>query len=272
MLLLLPPSEGKSAPASGDPVDLDELALPELTAPRRRVLSALLAVSGRRDATERLGVGATLATEVARNLHLLEAPAAAAREVYTGVLFSASGLAGLEGAPRDRAARTVLVVSGLWGVVGPEDRIPAYRLSMGTTLPRTGALAPFWRPHLGAALDATSAEHVVVDCRSATYAAAWTPPTSGAGHVTVRVERETDGRRTVVSHWAKQARGALVGHLLTRAGAEPATPGDVLTAALELVGAGPLGHTAPGLMTSELRTAELTAGPRGTHVLTLVTG
>ncbi len=38
MLILLPPSEGKTAPATGDPLTLDALDLPALNPARERVL------------------------------------------------------------------------------------------------------------------------------------------------------------------------------------------------------------------------------------------
>ena len=41
MLILLPPSETKTQPASGDPAQLQELSLPQLNDDRLRVLKAL---------------------------------------------------------------------------------------------------------------------------------------------------------------------------------------------------------------------------------------
>ena len=41
MLILLPPSEGKTAPAAGDPVDLGSLAFPALNKTRERLLDVL---------------------------------------------------------------------------------------------------------------------------------------------------------------------------------------------------------------------------------------
>lgn len=276
VLLLLPPSEGKTVPVDGLPLDLDSLTSTGLTSARRRVLDTLVRVSGRPDALRTLGVGPSLADEVARNTLLADAPTAPARTVYTGVLFAAGRLADLDGAALVRAGRSLRVVSALWGLVGPEDRIPAYRLSMTTVLPRLGPLAGYWRPHLATVLDPLAAERLVVDCRSAPYAAAWPLPRPVPGRtpgaVSVRVLREVDGRRTVVSHWAKHARGALVGHLLSRSGSEPATPADLLEAARELLGTGPLGPEVPGLMTSTLVDAELGPGPRGTTQLSLVVG
>ncbi len=77
------------------------------------------------------------------------APATPAAEVYTGVLYDALGLATLDTAARRRANRWLVVISALHGAVRPGDRITAYRLSMGSTLPGLGPLAAVWRPRPG---------------------------------------------------------------------------------------------------------------------------
>lgn len=240
MLICLPPSEGKTAaPDDGTPVDLEALTAPELGPQREAVVDALAAASARPDATEVLKVGASLADEVARNTALRTAPAAPATNVYTGVLYAAARLGELTGSAGGRAADAVRIFSGLWGVVAPGDRIPAYRLSMSVDLPGVGRLATAWRPHLARALEQRAAGSVVVDCRSAAYLAAWKPATTGphaADWVAVRVVREADGRRTVVSHNAKHTRGVLTGHLLRRAGRQPSSADELLAAARELDG------------------------------------
>ncbi|VTR75862.1 hypothetical protein CHMI_00615 [Cellulomonas hominis] len=238
VLILLPPSEGKTAPSRGAALDLAALSAPDLTPMREKVLDALVAASARPDAVEVLGVGAGIAEEVARNVDLRAAPAAEARRVYSGVLYAAAGLDRLTPAGRRRAAESVRVVSGLWGLVAPEDRIPAYRLSMGVDLPGLGPLATAWRDALAAELDPRAlAGDLIVDCRSATYLAAWRPPRAAHGTwVQVRVLRELDGARSVVSHHAKHTRGVLTRHLLSRRGKEPRTAQELARVAAELVG------------------------------------
>jgi uncharacterized protein len=238
VLVLLPPSEGKTAPRAGSPLDLGTLSHPALTRHRATVLDALAKVSAHPDGPRVLGAGAGVADDVARNTRLATEPAAAATSVYTGVLYAAAGLDALPAVARRRADRSVRVVSGLWGLVAPGDRIPAYRLPMGVDLPGIGPLARSWRPLLAGELDGGLGDGLVVDCRSAAYTAAWRPPSSAAW-VAVRVLREVDGRRTVVSHHAKHARGLLTRHLLVRGGPMPTTPRALLRAAGELVG-GPL--------------------------------
>ncbi|NLF04273.1 MAG: peroxide stress protein YaaA [Actinomycetales bacterium] len=238
MLVLLPPSEGKTPGADGAlPVELSSLSSPELSEPRELVLTGLRAASARSDALEVLGVSAGLATEVARNVRLDTEPTAPAREVYSGVLYAAAGLAELEGAALARAQEHVRTVSALWGLVAPLDRIPAYRLAMGTALPGLGQLAGVWRAPLAEVLNPIAAERLVVDCRSAAYQAAWRPGPTAHAWVGVRVVR--DGK--VVSHHAKHTRGVLTRHLLTRDAAVPRTSAELLDAARELPAVGPSG-------------------------------
>lgn len=236
MLVLLPPSEGKTpAPADAPPLDLASLSHPGLTPLREKVLDTLVEVSERPDACDVLGVSRGLAAEVARNTTLRTAPAARASRVYTGVLYGAAGLDELPPAARARAVESVRVVSALWGVLTVEDAVPAYRLSMGTDLPGIGPLAAAWRGPLGVELADEAAGALVVDCRSAAYRAAWAPQ-AGADWVDVRVLREVDGRRSVVSHHAKHTRGVLTRHLLTRRGRAPRDADELAHAASALVG------------------------------------
>jgi uncharacterized protein len=204
VLVLLPPSEGKTAPASGPPVDLADLSFPQLSKRRERLLNTLIRVSSGREATalRALGLSKTQAGELALNRRLGTAPAAPAAEVYTGVLYERLRLPELS----PEARRNVLIASALWGVVAPDDRIPAYRLSISARLPRIAGLATYWRPALEKALPD---DGLVVDLRSGGYAAAWTP--KRAALVTVR-GFTPEGK--VISHFVKAIRGDVARALL----------------------------------------------------------
>lgn len=218
VLILLPPSESKTAPATGNPVMPAELSFPELSRDRAVLAEHLAEVSECPDALKILGVGPSLADDVARNRELATAPAAPAPDVYAGVLYDALDVSSLAPEAREVADASLLVISALWGAVRPTDRIPAYRLSMGTALPDTGKLGAWWKPRLTPVLNALAADGVIVDCRSAAYAAAWKPP--AARTVTVRVEQlKPDGSRSVVSHHAKHTRGLVARALCEIGGA-----------------------------------------------------
>ncbi len=206
MLILLPPSEGKTPAARGRPLDLATLSFPTLTETRSRVASALADVSRDHDAAGLLGISASLTAPLARNTRLLTAPAAAAGRVYSGVLYDALDLATLDTAARRRANRWLVVVSALFGALRMGDRIPAYRLSMAVNLPPLGPLGSLWRPHLDGPLTEAAGRGAVVDCRSSTYTGAWVPSGPAAGRwVQVRVPGAT--------HQAKHTRGLVARHL-----------------------------------------------------------
>jgi uncharacterized protein len=223
VLVLLPPSESKAPPPQrGRPVDVEALSFPQLTAMRLRVLAALACASAEPDAVSRLGVGASLAGEVSRNTRLPQLPAVPVSGLYTGVLYDALGWSSLDPAARRRGGDRLIVVSALWGALRPRDRIPAYRLSMGTDLPGVGGLTAAWRQVIGPVLAAAAGRRgVIVDCRSSIYAAVWTPTGALAARTAaVRVLREGPAGRTAVSHLAKHTRGEVARHLLVT-GADP---------------------------------------------------
>ena len=229
MLALLPPSEGKTAPMSGPPLDLGALSLPGLNASRGVVLHALadLCRTDPEGARGVLGLSPRQAGEVARNADLLTAPTAPAWEVYTGVLFAALGLADCDAETRNRLTRSTLVWSGLWGAVGLADPIPAYRLSGAVALPGPGRLASFWRGPLHEALSETVRDQLILDLRSTTYASSWAGPPDRT--VRIRVIHEQGDRRTVASHFNKATKGRLLRALATSSMA-PTTRDDVVDA------------------------------------------
>jgi uncharacterized protein len=184
VLVLLPPSAGKACPDRGRRVGLSTLVYSGLREPRERLIDA---------------VDPGLRTK----------PAIPAAELYTGVLFAALGLA-------DLPWNDVLIASALWGVVRPGDRIPAYRLDMGSKVPDIGGLAAYWRAPLRAALPDRG---LVLDLRSGSYAAAWQP--RRATHLAVRGFSEApDGTRTVITHMAKRVRGEVARLVIQAGGAE----------------------------------------------------
>ena len=234
MLVLLPPSEGKTVPLDGPALDFSALTLPALNPARRKVLSALVRLcrSTPAEALEVLGLSPGQASEVQRNKSLRRAPTAPAWQVYTGVLFAALDVEGADPVTQARLADWVLVWSGLWGAVRLTDPIPAYRLSGTVTLPGPGRLASFWREPLRKALAGPTRAGLVLDLRSGTYAASWNgPPERTAA---IRVVHERGDSRTVASHFNKATKGRLL-RALAESDATPETV-DELVDALRAVG------------------------------------
>lgn len=214
-VVLLPPSQGKQ-PGGAAPSwrDAPPGRFAELDPDRRRVLRALRAAGGPSG--------------------LERAPSLPAIERYVGVLFSHLDAPSLPRGARSRLQRDVVLLSGLWGLVAPTDRIPAYRLTMGATLPPLGRLSGWWRPRLSPVLDRRVAGAVVWDLLSGEYAAAWRclTGTTYARRITPRVVAEVVGvdggiERRAVSHHAKAVRGAIARQVLLHGVDGPADLADL---------------------------------------------
>lgn len=239
MLVLLPPSAGKVPAGEGPAVELSQLTMPELSWQRDTVRAALTKICAdpqeMATAREILGLSSRQVAALAANRDLDSAPTLPAAQRYVGVLYDALGLPELRTGPSGaRIANSVLIFSGLWGVVGIDDQIPDYRLSMDVRLPQLGRMASFWRRHLTEPLHHHTAGQLLVDCRSTPYAAAFPAQAAPSSTmVTIRVLREriVDGtaQRSVVSHHAKATRGAVARSLLTE-NVSPETTGELVEA------------------------------------------
>lgn len=119
------------------------------------------------------------------------------------------------------AQKTVRILSGLYGVLRPLDLMQPYRLEMGTRLAtvRGACLYDWWGDTITALLRddlaASPGADVVVNLASVEYFSAVRPVELGARVLSPRFE-DTDarGRRSVVSFYAKRARGELAAWLV----------------------------------------------------------
>ncbi len=214
VFVLLPPSETKATGGNGPPLDLEQLRFPELTGPRTMVIESLTALCIDVERARRaLSVGPGKDAEIAATAGLRAGPTLPALQRYTGVLYEALDVAHLPSSALARAADRLLVTSALFGVIGAADRVPAYRYSAGSTIPGFPRPAAFWRPYLTGHL--TALERPVLDLRSGAYTGFARLP----GAVTVRVlSEDSAGRRSIVSHTNKAAKGRLARALvITRA-------------------------------------------------------
>ena len=208
VLVLLPPSEGKATGSDGPALDLSALSFSALTRTRTKVVKALVRAAKKdRPALQKaLQLSDKQVAELDKDAQLLTAPTLPASELYTGIVYDNLSYATLPAAARRRADESLAVASALFGLLRPTDRVPSYRLSGQTVLPGLGGLAAVWRPPLEKELRAHA---FVVDLRSGAYAKLARVP----GAVEVRVLRDADGTRTVVSHDNKWTKGQLAREL-----------------------------------------------------------
>lgn len=232
-LILLPPSEGKAPGGDGPPVDWHGGRFGALGDARLEVRNAVRRHLSRADAAGRmLGVrGAHLERALAEWRHLDEAPTMPAGARYTGVVWGALGLHSLPPGVRRRASSRIVVPSGLWGLVGASDAMPAYRLKMGARVAPLGLLAAWWRARVSEALRGAARGRYVLDLLPQEHRAAIDPAVLPAGrYVRVDIVDDGPGGGRAVGHAGKALKGALARALIE---GDARTADDVASAAVD---------------------------------------
>ena len=215
LAILLPPSEGKAEGGRTPRWKAGSGTFGSaLRRPRAEVVAALLAAKG--GDAKLLGVsGQHLARAQESNRDLDGAPTVPACERYTGVVWGHLSPDTLSAKACTRAVDSVVVVSGLLGLVGFDDPVPDYRVKMGASLKPMGKLSTWWRDPLSTTLNDWADGRVVIDLLPNEHRAAWTPGDSMREHVVVSFI-EKSGK--VAGHDAKAAKGLLARHLLEKPG------------------------------------------------------
>lgn len=213
MLILLPPSETKRDGGDGSRLDVGVLTYPKLNPRRRSLVRAVRTLARDAQATQAaLGLGPRQLAEIDRNRALTLSPTMPAIDRYTGVLYDALDAGTLSADARGFMVGRVAVHSALFGLVGPLDPIPAYRLSHNARIPDLH-LKKHWSASVTATLAAVTGP--VLDFRSEAYVALGPVPV-GVESVFLRVVAEDgDGQKRALNHFNKAAKGAF-----TRAVAE----------------------------------------------------
>jgi cytoplasmic iron level regulating protein YaaA (DUF328/UPF0246 family) len=159
--------------------------------------------------SEALHLGPSQQFELLRNRAVGTSPTMPALDRYTGVLFDALAAETLPRKARTFADGRVLIHSALFGLLGAEDPIPAYRLSHDSRLPEL-SLKRVWRQSISNVLSNSS--DLIIDMRSEAYVALGPAP----GSYFLRLIAESgDGRRRALNHFNKKGKGEFVRALLT---------------------------------------------------------
>ena len=226
LLVALPPSEGKQIGGRGA-WEPSAGRFGATLGPARIEVADRLGAFARRASAATLasffGVGGAhleRAVESARS-GLVGTPVLPALDRYTGVVWEHLALGDASAATRRWAARNVVVVSGLLGVVAAGDPVPDYRLKMAAKLPGIGPLAPWWKTRIAAALSEHARGATVVDLLPKEHAGAFDADATGRAPIVVRFQAATGAH--AAGHAAKAAKGVLARALVEARAEDPAT-------------------------------------------------
>lgn len=220
--ILLAPAEGKTDGGNPFAPDMFDYRTSntfnyfhDLNLDRRKVIDTLQATirNSEEEALSKLfGIqGDYLDEAIKANMKIYQAPLMSALERYSpGVMYKAMDFAGLPTGAQRRLLENGLILSGMFGLLRPDDLIPNYRLKMDASLPEFGRVGKFWRERHSELLNQTLEGRVVWNLLPGAQQAAWEDARTYQMMITVRFEHVTNEGRKTISHGVKTLRGQLV--------------------------------------------------------------
>jgi hypothetical protein len=134
------------------------------------------------------------------NGEIYDAPLMSALDRYSpGVMYAAMDFANLPTGAQRRLLENGVVLSGLFGLLRPDDLIPNYHLGMDVDLPGIGPVSEYWRPIISPILNESLADRWVWDMLPEVHRGAWTDEHTYRSRVEVVFERAEDGERVPIT-------------------------------------------------------------------------
>lgn len=221
MLLLLPPSETKRQGGTNLTLDQVHLSYGQLNEARDLVLAGLLKLCrNKNQAAKTLKLSPKQLGEIDLNLAIKSAPTMPAYERYGGTLYKAIRPSSFTSHEVEQMRKHVLIQSALFGLISATDRIPWYRLSAGTVLPKVN-IKKIWNEHQDAAW-ARLVDVPIIDLRSKAYVDLAPIPKGIDSYWVEVVAVDKKGQRKALNHFNKTAKGEFVGEFV-RAKTAPKT-------------------------------------------------
>lgn len=233
-VLLIPPSESKAAPPGNGMAFANARKTKrtnyfrELEPHRETLYGALESVLARTGGWEDIFEvrGQALEEALRLNRSFRDSTTLPARELYTGIMYQAIDLKKLKKAERDLFDRQALIMSAMFGLLRPSDRIPPYKLKMGANLGNVvGKVSNYWRRPVSEILRRELKGKVVWNFLPDQYRRVW----DQSGEIVAchqvkfvkRVIRSGVAEWKTISHHSKSLKGALIRHLLAKDAASP---------------------------------------------------
>lgn len=203
MLILLSPtkqmnfsSESKVETVMTEPLFLNEA----------HKLSKRLKKIKKQELSRLMNIGVKLTEEtysVIQKFGMEDSPSGAAWLSYSGTVFQHLDPRSLRNEERDYAFSHLAILSGLYGILHPTDRISPYRLEMKTAL----GLYDFWRDKLTSVL--IEKDCPVLNLASSEYSKVINWKKIEKPTLSILFKEEKEGRLRTIGMYSKMARGKI---------------------------------------------------------------
>ncbi len=233
-VLLIPPSESKATPPANGALYKNARAnrktnsFKELDKLRGMLIDEVQGAINRGTGLDKLFEvsGKSLKEAIDWNDRIMEATTLPARELYTGVMWEAINYKTLKAEEKKRFDKNTIIFSGLFGVLRPTDKIPAYKLKIGANMGgAVGRIINYWKRPVSEVLRKELRSKVVWDFLPDQHKRVW----DNTGEVKARhqvkfvkrIIRSGVAEYKTISHHSKALKGALIRHLLAKDAASP---------------------------------------------------
>ncbi len=171
---------------------------------RRELIDALQEVIEEEDEdtlSEAFGLeGYELEEALRVNGEIYDAPLMSALDRYSpGVMYAAMDFANLPTGAQRRLLENGVILSGLFGLLRPDDLIPNYQLGMDVAIPDVGPVTDYWRPVVSPMLNDNLEGRWVWDLLPEVHREAWTDERTYEARAEVTFETEEDGERVPIT-------------------------------------------------------------------------
>lgn len=130
---------------------------------------------------------------------IYDAPLMSALDRYSpGIMYAAMDFANLPTGAQRRLLENGVILSGLFGLLRPDDLIPNYQLGMTADIPSVGPVTEYWREHVSRILNTNLEGRWVWDLLPEVHRSAWDDEHVYEARVEVEFLQEEDGERVPV--------------------------------------------------------------------------
>ena len=218
MFILIPPSEGKNPTDDEQKFSLDNISFSSLNTKRSKLIdylcendlsienySSIFNISSRN--YEKIN---------AINSNIKYSRVLSTIDRYTGVLYDYLDYSNLDEIVKFNFNNSVIIFSGLFGLLRPEDKIPNYKLKMGTKLIDNEKLSRYWNDDITRVLKNLLNDQIVCNFLPNEFMLAFDNKKITPRHELnfTFLQENKQGELKSVTHWTKALRGSLIRYLL----------------------------------------------------------
>ncbi|MBO6574021.1 MAG: peroxide stress protein YaaA [Rhodothermales bacterium] len=148
------------------------------------------------------------------NRSIYKAPLMSALDRYgPGVMYKAMDFPGLPTGAQRRLLEEGIILSGLFGLLRPDDLIPRYMLGIDANVPGMGPVMEYWKPRITPALNETVSKRLLWNLLPESFDDAWDNEMTYKAMVRVTFLRNMGGEMKVVEDQVP-LRGRLVNFIV----------------------------------------------------------